>query len=238
MSIRIRPIERGEADLDAIVNIVIQAFPFDPQWGYRYCYRQQYPEDHYKFTQRYYADYLDMTFAGHNVIMLAETPSDEDPSVMKVIALSIWDNYGDGPPGTGRFGGKPPANHPERKDASPVRLAEYTKCSTKARKELFVSRYGQRQLALRQLATLPAYWKRGAATQLCRWGMEEARRAGVAVSMFASPMGKPLYENLGFEPVGKFRVQVEGEEEFVEVHALTWEPSLDEKLGVMDCAIL
>jgi GNAT superfamily N-acetyltransferase len=229
MSITIRSIEPGDADLDALVDVVIQAFPHDPQWPYRYAYREEYPEDHYKYTRIYYAEYLDMTFAGQNTIMLAEAPSIEDPSVKKVIAMSIWDNYGDAPPNPDLPAIKPPANHPERRDASPARLEKYTECSMKARKELFVSRYGERQLSLRQMATLPAYWRKGAATMLCKWGMEKARKVSVAVPMFASPMGKRLYESLGFKELGTFRVQVDGEDEVLVVHALTWEPAWEQK---------
>lgn len=166
-----------------------------------------------------------MTFAGRNIIMLAESPSDEDPTVQKVISVSIWDNYGSAPPDPSLPGGKTPANHPERKDASAVRMAEYSRLSAKARRELFVSRYGERQLALRQMATLPEYWRRGAATKLCMWGMNEARKVGVAVPMFASSMGKLVYEKLGFKEIGEWTAHVEGEEESVTLHALTWEPA-------------
>jgi hypothetical protein len=224
MSVSIRPVQRGGADLDAIVDIVIKAFAYDPQWQYRYPYRLQYSEDHKKFTRIYYADYLEMTFAGYNTIMLAEMPSDEDPNVLKVISVSIWDNYGSSPPNPNLPGGKPPPNHPERRDASPAHMEAYSRNSAKARREFFVSRYGQRQLSLRQMATHPQYWRRGAATTLCKWGMEEARRVGVAVPMFASPMGKMVYEALGFREVGKWKAQVEGEDEYVTIHALTWEP--------------
>lgn len=234
MSISIRAVQPGDADLDAIVEIVILAFAYDPQWNYRYPYREQYPEDHYKFTRIFYAEYLEMTFAGHNTIMLAEMPSDEDPSVLKVISVSIWDNYGDAPPDPNLPGGKPPVNHPERRDANPAHLAEYSRGSAQARKEIFVSRYGQRQLSLRQMATLPSYWRRGAATMLCKWGMEEARKVGVAVPMFASPMGKMVYETLGFKEIGQWTAHIEGEEESVTLHALTWEPSWEkERAGLL-----
>jgi hypothetical protein len=59
--------------------------------------------------------------------------------------------------------------------------------------------------------------------------MEKARKAGVAIPMFASPMGKLLYMSLGFSQIGSFKVQVDGEEEFCIVHALTWEPSWESR---------
>lgn len=168
---------------------------------------------------------MDMAFAGRKSIMLAEAPSLEDPHVRKVIAMSVWDNYGDASPNPGLPVTSAPKNYPERRDACPRRLAKYSECSQRARKELFVSRYGEKMLSLRQLATLPAYWRMGAATMLCKWGMEKARKADVAVPIFASPMGKLLYESLGFRQVGTWKAQVEGEDEALVIHALTWEPA-------------
>lgn len=43
---------------------------------------------------------------------------------------------------------------------------------------------------------------------------------GVCTTVFASPMGLALYRRLGFREVGRFRVQCEGEGEFLEIPAL------------------
>ena len=87
MDISIRPVEAD--DLDAIVDIVIKVFPYDEQFAYRYPYREQYPEDHYKYTRMYYAQYLNTTFDGQNTIMVATAPDLQDSEKTKVIALSI-----------------------------------------------------------------------------------------------------------------------------------------------------
>jgi hypothetical protein len=47
---------------------------------------------------------------------------------------------------------------------------------------------------------------------------------GVHTTVFASPMGLSLYKRLGFREVGRFRVQLEGEGEFVEIPALALGP--------------
>jgi GNAT superfamily N-acetyltransferase len=226
MSITIRPIEA--TDLDAIVNIAITAFPFDEQWAYRYPYRKEFPEDHQMFTCIYYAEYLNTTFAGQNAIMVAEAPDLENPSKLKVIAMSIWDNPGDKPPTPNLTAVLPPSNHPERRDCSPARLEAYSASMIGVRKELFVGKFGQRQLALRQMATLPDYWRRGAASTLLKWGMERARKEGVAVPMFAGGMGKKLYQAFGFKELGVAHVQVEGEEAKLFMSAMAWDPE-DEK---------
>ncbi|KAJ4313575.1 hypothetical protein N0V84_009332 [Fusarium piperis] len=212
--ISIRPVTAD--DLDAVVEIVIKAFPYDEQFAYRYPYRDKYPEDHYKYTRLYYAEYLNTTFAGQNTIMVATAPDLHNPKETKVIALSIWDNPGDRAPDPDIPAVSPPKNHPERKDCNPARLKAYSEATMKARKEIFVSRFGERQLSLRQMATLPDYWRRGAASKLLIWGMERARKEGVAVPMFAGNMGKLLYIKFGFKELGKVKIQAP---------AMAWDPN-------------
>lgn len=221
MDISIRPVTAD--DLDAVVNIVIKAFPYDEQFAYRYPYREKYPEEHYKYTKMYYAEYLKTTFAGQNTIMVAEAPDLENPEKTKVIALSIWDNPGNREPNPDIPAVAPPKNHPERKDCSPARLKAYSEATMKARKEIFVGRFGERQLSLRQMATLPDYWRRGAASKLLTWGMERARNEDVAVTMFAGRMGNQLYSKFGFKELGRVKVQVPGETEFIYEIAMAWD---------------
>lgn len=47
---------------------------------------------------------------------------------------------------------------------------------------------------------------------------------GAHTTVFASPMGLALYQRLGFREVGRFRVQLEGEGEFLEIPALALGP--------------
>ncbi len=58
------------------------------------------------------------------------------------------------------------------------------------------------------------------ACKLCRWGLDKAREEGLAVTLFASGMGKVLYEKLGFKQVGVAHVQVDGEEEEINIPAM------------------
>ena len=84
-------IRRAKAsDLDALTWIAIDAFPHDPQWIYRYPHATEFPEDHLKYTQRRYGEWLEANTTPRCIIMVAECPSLEDPSVRKVVALSIW----------------------------------------------------------------------------------------------------------------------------------------------------
>ena len=82
---------------------------------------------------------------------------------------------------------------------------------------------GSDQIHLWLLCTSPAFRRRGAGTQLCRWGINLAACQGVHTTVLASPMGKKLYEALGFELNGYFIIRVEGEDEKLEIWALTKE---------------
>jgi GNAT superfamily N-acetyltransferase len=222
MNITIRP--AGKDDLDDIVQIVVKAFPHDDQFAYRYPYRKQRPEDHLKYSKMFYAEYLETTFTGQNSIMVAEAPDVNDPTTTKVIAMSIWDNPGDKLPSRDLPAIAPPKNRPERKDCNPKRMKAYSEATMKARKDVFVDRYGQRQLSLRQLATLPEYWNNRAGSKLLSWGMNLAREKGLVVPMFAGPMGKKLYEKHGFKELAVVHVQVDGEQEELFMSAMAWDP--------------
>ncbi|KAK7420139.1 hypothetical protein QQZ08_010553 [Neonectria magnoliae] len=85
----------------------------------------------------------------------------------------------------------------------------------KARKEMFITKFGEKQLSLRQMATLPGYRRRGAASTLLKWGMDRARKEGIALSMFAGNMGKLLYIKFGFKELGRVKIQVPGNDEVI-----------------------
>ncbi len=89
-----------------------------------------------------------------------------------------------------------------------------------AKEVLLNQKYGGKQLFLLSLATHPEYHRRGAGTMLCRWGLDKAREEGLAVALFATGMGKVLYEKLGFKQVGVAHVQVDGEEDEINIPAM------------------
>ena len=86
--ITIRPADAD--DLDAMTSIGLAAFPMDPQWPYRFPSAQAFPDDHYKYSRIRLSEYLDNTVSGACTVMLAEAPSNEDPAVRKVVAMSMW----------------------------------------------------------------------------------------------------------------------------------------------------
>ncbi|RMY73871.1 hypothetical protein D0863_03599 [Hortaea werneckii] len=57
---------------------------------------------------------------------------------------------------------------------------------------------GKPYIELNVLVTHPEQERRGAATQLLRWGCEQADKLGVAMCLESTPTGLKLYERFGF----------------------------------------
>ncbi|KAJ7279396.1 acetyltransferase [Mycena rebaudengoi] len=65
-------------------------------------------------------------------------------------------------------------------------------------------------------AVHPAFQRRGIASKLVQWGLDEAKkRGGYEVLIEASPMGRPVYAKLGIHQEGGV-IEYEVDEEFVE----------------------
>ncbi|KAF2253971.1 hypothetical protein BU26DRAFT_516224 [Trematosphaeria pertusa] len=59
--------------------------------------------------------------------------------------------------------------------------------------------------------------------------MKKADDMGYRAYAFASPMGKRLYERLGFQMLGSVTAQVEGEDEKLELFCLDYEKEIGEE---------
>ena len=77
-------------DLDSVLEVALSAMPYDPDWNYRYQYRDQYPEDHLKYTKLLFQFFIDPSYDDWHV-MVAKAPSLEDPNVTKIVAFAVWD---------------------------------------------------------------------------------------------------------------------------------------------------
>jgi ribosomal protein S18 acetylase RimI-like enzyme len=120
--------------------------------------------------------------------------------------------------------GKPTDRH-ERPDCNPARVKEFRSKHTEAKRQWFDEKFGENQLNLTVLCTHPEFRRRGAGTRLVEWGKFKALEAGMAVTLFSSPMGRKLYSKLGFTEVGDVKIQVPGEEEVLYIQGMTWEPN-------------
>lgn len=64
--------------------------------------------------------------------------------------------------------------------------------------------YGSRAAAVKHVSTLPAYQRRGIASALTCYALEDARELGCRyAALTSSPEGYPVYRRLGFEEVCK-----------------------------------
>jgi GNAT superfamily N-acetyltransferase len=86
--------------------------------------------------------------------------------------------------------------------------------------EKFWSPYGQQLAHLQILGTHPNYQRMGAGSALLRHGIKQAQDLGLPITLFASPMGKPLYTSFGFDDRGKVVVRVNGEDESTDLNPM------------------
>ncbi len=100
----------------------------------------------------------------------------------------------------------------DRKDADKERCeAFFAKAGQRFR--TYCKKWAEEQVNLSSLVVHPDFRLRGGGTMLVRWGITVAGGKGWPVTLCASPMGRLLYEHLGFENIASEIVQVEGEEE-------------------------
>ena len=78
------------SDIDSVVEIILSAFPRGHQWNYRFPYRAEHPEDHFKYTRILIQCFLDPTWDDFQV-MVTEAPSMNDDAVTKIVSVSVWD---------------------------------------------------------------------------------------------------------------------------------------------------
>ncbi|KAI0834246.1 acyl-CoA N-acyltransferase [Hypoxylon sp. FL0890] len=204
-------------DLEDIATVAQEGFPDDPEFNYRFPYRQKFPEDNRKWIVQEYREYLEQPDK-YAVIII--TASDNDN---KAVALSVWDiSISKAHQGSDLGIPDDPKEQPQRRDANASHFRKF-KQQMNAEFDSYFGKYGDNQIHLWLLATHPDFRRRGAGTRLCRWGLERASRQSLYTTVLASPMGRSLYAELSFVDCGSFMVQVDGETEKLEIWAMTHE---------------
>ncbi|KAL2200789.1 hypothetical protein P885DRAFT_66416 [Corynascus similis CBS 632.67] len=217
------------ADIEAVTHVIINTMPLDPQWDYRFPYRHQYPEDHYKYTRMLIEYFLDPLYDDWLVMVVEDSLEPGGPR--EVVGFGVWEvsylnkrRYGPG------YKTQDPVTEVEerggktRRDANHDHFNEFWKGQIRAYKRFFGS-VGPEQIHLQILATLPEFQRRGHGSSLCRWAMELVKRESLNdMSVMASPMGYELYTWLGFERIGTFCLQVSGEDERLVLQAMMYKP--------------
>lgn len=78
------------SDVDAITEVIIKTMPLDPQWDYRFPWRHEYPEDHYKYTRMLFEYFLDPEYDDW-VVMVIEDSLDPGSDDKAIVAFGVWD---------------------------------------------------------------------------------------------------------------------------------------------------
>ncbi|KAL8834336.1 MAG: hypothetical protein Q9170_003790 [Blastenia crenularia] len=206
-----------EADLDELTQVAQAGFPDDPEWNYRFPNRRKYPEDNWKCIRREYEEYLAQPEKYVVLVVTAPVKSSER-LISKVIALAVWDIS----ILTKQTGGDSGVH--ERRDANPAHMEEFARALDNAFIQYF-DRYGGNQIHLWLLTTHPKFRRLGAGRMLCNWGLNMATRKSWVMTVMASPMGKLLYEHLGYRLLGSVVVQVGEEKEKLNIACLVYEKS-------------
>ncbi|KAK3989623.1 putative N-acetyltransferase ycf52-like protein [Cladorrhinum sp. PSN332] len=224
-------------DLEAMTRVLIGASPLDPVYPYRFPDRHLYPSQFSDLCRDKCAEYL-----ATSTVVVCEMPSISCPSTSVVVAFAAWDTPASrlcarsGEIGTNTE----PYSSSFSSSSVPMpvtighkdRMAAFRQACAKYKASLFDSVYPEHRgghVMLKILLCHPDYQRRGAGRALTEWGIQEAAALGLCTTVFASPMGFNLYRKLGFRQIGSFKVQLDGEKEYLEIPALVLKPKRAEQ---------
>ena len=210
------------ADLVPMTWVLIGASPLDPIYPYRFPDSGLYTNEFAELCRQKCAEYL-----ATSTVVVCEMADDQDPGRTRVVAFSSWD----APhiPTANTFG-REPLSRPTNNPVLPItighrdRMNIFRERCAASKRDMFDKRYTRGHMFLKILLCHPDYQRRGAGSALTSWGIEEGCRLGLNTTVFASPMGLRLYKKLGFREIGRFRVQLDGDDAFLEIPALVLPP--------------
>lgn len=220
------------ADVDAITDILVDAWAPAPEQKYVYQFRDEYPEYHWEcireeVRRNFQSPLPEGVFV--NVIDAPVIDGDGSREAVKAVAVAVWrlmegDRGGDvsmltlgwpflNPETVGNVGMG--TNCSAHLDANITR-ARHSDKEFSAYKQKYIYGKKESQVYLNVLGTHPDYDGRGFGAAHCRWGAELAKQRQENVSLIATPPGWRLYRTVGFEEVANLTfTTVEGDE-------LTW----------------
>ena len=176
-----------------------------------------------RMVQRWRSVTRDRDGNPNTVFLKGTVPDPADPSRRVVAAFAIWQQASFVP---GR--GDPPTTDMKEAGTDPAELHPGDEGAQRFAAQLFASLFGPRKEALREKQTSdpespvlflldlcavhPDFQRRGLASALVRWGLDEARRrGGLECATEASVMGRLTYPHLGFRPVAEVEYKVDPE---------------------------
>ncbi|KAI9766860.1 MAG: hypothetical protein M1839_004747 [Geoglossum umbratile] len=208
-------------DLPRLLEITLNALPQDPFYCYLWAHRDEYLYDHQGYwLQQLQADIYNPAYT----FLVVEVTGERGGKIP--VAFGIWERRGEDREANERrdmrkepWGAEAWNFHRlslqnllsayPRRDAPQARLAACN--SVLAAMTQHFDKNMPSRFNLELICTHRAYQCRGAGTMIVRWGLTEATRDRVPVSVAASPLGEKLYLKCGFEVYGSWVVRAEGD---------------------------
>ncbi|PVH73046.1 hypothetical protein DL98DRAFT_659661 [Cadophora sp. DSE1049] len=230
-------------DVENITQIELATNPQLPSFHYVYPYADKYPEDTYKWTRESSQKFIENTFVDWDYLTLVAETKIEGQEGLTTVAFTSYEVSAIGKkknPQSFEDGqivlkeeetvqdDNGPHKGPARRDINPVHAELYSKLINNARREFLeptdVRNGPLSYIHVTCMATHPDYQRNGAATALLKRGLALAQEHHLQMGLFASPMGRPIYEHFKFKDLAFVKVQVEGEEESCTMVTMKWFP--------------
>jgi GNAT superfamily N-acetyltransferase len=208
--ITIKPVDRPQ-QLEGAFNVVAEAFGRQTQDGFWMAMTPGWETEAGQIAgtksmvDRWRNATVDRNGQPNTMFIVATVPDSSTPDGERCVGYAIWAQLSE----KEGFGEKLvpfPVENMYPDDAKEQRfLLQATDSFFRRRKEVLHEVKNldyPAVLVLDICAVLPEFQKRGIATALTRWGLEEARKRGIEAVMEASVMGRKVYKKLGFNQDG------------------------------------
>lgn len=235
-----KAVRKDQKEFEELVDLKIEAYSDLPLWDYWYPDRAQNMSALRECVRGQFAgDFEDCANGTSEMIVVEEND--------KIIAFSVWQmvvtkpEEPKGKPGKSSgilferivvvFRGLKLILHKEASPTGPsptfidsntnkTRISETIKKSQSALRDVFWKRYDKRQCRLIEMGTHPKHRRKGAARMMLEAALQRAAKDEIAVTMFASPMGREVYKRAGFIDLKKVTVQIKGEKEYLDMFCI------------------
>lgn len=229
------------SDIDDISRVVLDAFASDPEFDYQYQFRKQYPRYHLRCSQQLVKQAFESKPDSVVIKVIDVPPHDErreprhtaavsdhsaatDAHTLSIGAVAIWDFNTTGTNlminvlqalRTLSVSSSTAWSTPDcaaHLDANMTRV-NITGAQFKAVKDKYIDTAYDSQLYLALLATHPVWQNQGFGPANLAWGLTEASKLQIPVTLIATPAGYPLYVETGFKSVANITInKVDGDE--------------------------
>ncbi|CAG8961932.1 hypothetical protein HYFRA_00014090 [Hymenoscyphus fraxineus] len=179
-------------ELHRLATITVTSLKDDPVFDFMWRYRHSFPEDTFFFWQQTLQSWLYDKKKTCIVMVLDEKDNGldrkEDILPDTIISYAVWRQ-----PQVYKYG--------QRRENTNAEMRT-------------MHGFPERWL-LELMVTHVDFRRRGAATALLKWGIEEADREKIPCKVEGSPMGRLLYKSQGFKDLGPFVIKFNSQKESI-----------------------